>query len=252
MDKLTDIEYEIWKDINVINGVDYTGYYRVSNFGRVKSLERTVKRRNGSLRTVKERIMVQTVFNKEYLKVGLSKYGKVKNMPVHRLVAIAFIPNPLNKPQINHIDSNPSNNHVNNLEWVTPKENMRHAIEFGNMNGILKKDTADVIKLYKNGRSAQQISKIYKVGAKTITGVLKRNNIFIRNKSQAILIKNTYDKQKIIDLYQLGAGSPKIAKLFNISESTILKILHTNNIKVKSNSEAQFAKQKEQEISKCF
>ena len=69
--------------------------------------------------------------NKQYEALGLYVNGKQKNYYVHRLVAEAFIPNPENKPQVNHKDGNPKNNHVSNLEWVTAKENIAHAYKKG-------------------------------------------------------------------------------------------------------------------------
>ncbi len=67
--------------------------------------------------------------NLRYKAVHINKNGKSKMMLVHRLVATSFIPNPEGKSQVNHIDGDPSNNHISNLEWVTSKENMRHAID---------------------------------------------------------------------------------------------------------------------------
>ena len=67
--------------------------------------------------------------NRKYLIVVVSENGKQKQYYVHRLVASAFIPNPENKPQVNHIDGNPSNNNISNLEWVTGKENVLHSYE---------------------------------------------------------------------------------------------------------------------------
>ena len=105
------MEQEIWKDIN-----GYDGFYRISNLGRVKSA-----RYNRYLKLF---------FNKKgYARINLNKKGKLKTYRVHRLVAQAFIPNPNNKPQVNHKDGNKRNNCVDNLEWVTNEENYEHAIK---------------------------------------------------------------------------------------------------------------------------
>lgn len=73
-----------------------------------------------------------------YLKARTKHKGKNVRCLVHRLVAMAYIPNPENKPQVNHKDSDRKNNHVDNLEWVTPEENSRHAQEKGRFEGINK------------------------------------------------------------------------------------------------------------------
>lgn len=111
---------EIWKDIQ-----GYEGLYQVSNLGRIKSLERVVsfgKQR----RLVKEKIRVQKYDKKGYCTVTLSKDNKIKHAKVHRVVAEAFIPNPLGLKEINHIDENKENNCVDNLEWCTHYENVMH------------------------------------------------------------------------------------------------------------------------------
>lgn len=112
-----NLENEIWKDV-----VGYEGLYQVSNLGRVKSLPRIVK--NGKIyRRVNERIMANLRAHNGYIKAYLKRFGKGVNKSIHRMVAEAFIPNPLNLPQVNHIDEDKTNNRVENLEWCTAKHN---------------------------------------------------------------------------------------------------------------------------------
>lgn len=117
---------EIWKDV-----VGLEKWFEVSNKGRVRSKDRLVNSRWGSCikKPVKGKILSQRkVYNGYYcvhLRVAEIKYNKTANL-VHRLVAQAFIPNPHNLPQVNHIDENKENNCVENLEWCTAKENNLH------------------------------------------------------------------------------------------------------------------------------
>lgn len=116
---------EIWKTIP-----GYEGFYEASNYGNIKSMTRY--RKNGNIGYVqKERIMKPRGNVHGYLVVCLSKYGVVKLHSVHRLIALSFLENPKNKPNINHKDNNPLNNSVGNIEWVTQKENIQHMIKQG-------------------------------------------------------------------------------------------------------------------------
>ena len=126
---------EIWKDIE-----GYEGLYQVSNMGRVKSLNNNFSR--------KEKILKCHKIN-GYLRIDLHKNGGSKNFKVHRLVAEAFLPNPDNKPHINHINTVRDDNRVwvnedgsidyekSNLEWCTPKENMNNPLTKEKIEGYL-------------------------------------------------------------------------------------------------------------------
>ena len=113
---------EKWKDIN-----GYEGLYQVSNMGRVKSLERAVPSKNGSKRTIRERILKSRITPNGYSQVFLfNGRRKGKLLLVHRLVCEAFHENPENKPEVNHINENKLDNRACNLEWVTRKENCNY------------------------------------------------------------------------------------------------------------------------------
>ena len=117
---------EIWKDIK-----GYKGKYQVSNIGRVKRLSRRMKTerwiKKVGRNTTKEKILSSIKKSIGYTQVNLGKKGKMRVYLIHRLVGEAFIPNPENKSQINHKDGNKSNNRIDNLEWVTPRENDLHS-----------------------------------------------------------------------------------------------------------------------------
>ena len=110
---------EIWKDIK-----GYENIYQISNLGNVKALYRN----NKNVYSKEHYIKCEWCYN-GYGRVTLTKDKKVKRFLVHRLVAMAFIPNPYSKPCVNHIDGNKRNNNVNNLEWCSYRENTIHAIE---------------------------------------------------------------------------------------------------------------------------
>lgn len=115
------MEKEIWKSI-----AGHYGRYEVSNFGRVKSIERKQADRIGRVQTINEHILKPQKFKGGYMLVHLSTGKSMKWELVHRLVAEAFVPNPEKLPQVNHKDENKENNTAENLEWVTTKDNANY------------------------------------------------------------------------------------------------------------------------------
>ena len=143
---------EEWKWIE-----GYEDEYKISNHGRIKSFKGN-----------KEKIMTLKRDGKDrYLMIALSKLGEVKYYLVHRLVAMAFIHNPNNLPQVNHIDGNTKNNHIKNLEWVTGAENIHHAYENNLIKierGVLQLDliSGKIVREYKSITEASEVTGINK------------------------------------------------------------------------------------------
>lgn len=117
---------EMWKDIP-----GYEGLYAASTYGRVAALEKTYYAGNGVKKHKKAHILKFVKNGDGYLKTALSKGGKRKDPRLHQLVAVTFLPNPENKPEVNHKDLNKENNHLWNLEWNTRSENNKHAFDNG-------------------------------------------------------------------------------------------------------------------------
>jgi hypothetical protein len=120
---------EIWKDV-----YGFEGLYRVSSHGRIFCYSKTWLSGRWVTRLVKDQELKYYTDRRGYIVVNLRKENKQRQYKVHRLVAIAFVPNPSNKPQVNHDDTDKKNNHYTNLIWATPGENMQHAHDNGLMN----------------------------------------------------------------------------------------------------------------------
>ena len=145
--------------------------YQVSNLGRVKSFlenkEKILRNRNDGI---------------GYLRVALYKRGVRKDHKVHRLVLFSFKENPLNKPHVNHINSNRSDNRVENLEWCTQSENVKHAFRYGNLkplagekNNKAKLSNSEVltIRILYQTESSYSIAKKYDVYPTTIMDIIR-------------------------------------------------------------------------------
>jgi len=127
---------ESWKPID-----GFGNRYEVSDIGRVRRVGRYARKNDGG-------VLSPRILN-GYPTATLSHECKGKAIGVHRLVAMAFVPNPDNKPHVNHIDNNTMNSHASNLEWCTPMENVHHAMKTGSFvrgekNGMAKLTAADI------------------------------------------------------------------------------------------------------------
>lgn len=151
---------EEWRDVPGFSN------YKVSSLGRVKSLSRMINAKLGSKRSIPERILKQTLDRNGYYIVGIYKEvnnGNPKLFFVHRLVAISFLPNPLNLPTVNHIDLNTQNNHLDNLEWASNRYQMEHRLLRGVM-GISKLTIEQVIiikTMLLEGKPTMEISSMF-------------------------------------------------------------------------------------------
>jgi hypothetical protein len=115
-----------WKPV-----MGYEGLYEVSDSGIVQSILRLVKDKSDGIRIVKQKVLLQRIDRGGYLTVRLTKEGYTATHYVHRILGRAFISNPENKPCINHLNGCKTDNHLENLEWVTRSENARHAFKAG-------------------------------------------------------------------------------------------------------------------------
>ena len=146
---------EEWRDID-----GYDGLYKVSNLGNVYSLKTN-------------KVLKTPVGKRGYPNLNLLKDGKQKLFVVHRLVAKAFIPNPENKQQVNHIDGDKTNNRVDNLEWATSRENMLHA----RRTGLHTSDGDKTVVQMLNGQEIARYKSASEASRKTGIGRANISNV---------------------------------------------------------------------------
>jgi len=158
--------------------------FQISNFGNLKRLKRISPHPRGNL-TISEKIVKPHLMSNGYLAVNLFSNGSYSPILIHRLVAAAFIKNNLLLPIVNHKDSNRLNNHVNNLEWCTQKENIRHCIDAGRrpkQQGstaprvkLTEKQVLEIRELVKTVKQAD-IARSYGMDTGTICNIVNRKS----------------------------------------------------------------------------
>lgn len=165
---------EIWKDV-----VGYEGLYQVSDLGNVKRIIRFSLTVGKYKSIIKERVLKKNKNRLGYIRIGMSKNLIRTYFSIHRLVAIAFIPNPENKPQVNHINGIKSDNRLDNLEWCTASENQIHSHKIGlapskkgEGNQQAKLNKKQVLEIRKSSLKQKELSIMYNISISHINAII--------------------------------------------------------------------------------
>jgi len=163
-------EKELWKKLDEYPNIE------ISNLGRIKKLKNHKKHKD----------IIQSDFFKDkdgYSRINvLNKKGEIKQVGIHRLVALAFIPNLENKKCVNHRNSVRTDNRVSNLEWVTPKENVYHSFIFGNAvkrtlvpkNKVLTAFQISEIENLRRMYTLKKISYLFNINYSTLKNIIRK------------------------------------------------------------------------------
>lgn len=222
--RLDDLEGEEWREVNGFDGI-----YKISNFGRVKSHNIHTQ---GKILKPRDYSDYDSVLIK-------SADGTCKKHMVHRLVAEAFIPNPDNLPEVNHKNGDKHDNNVENLEWCTHQQNVKHAynvLYLGCLKGegcpTHKLTNEQVMQIYDLAKKKEltftEIGKMFGVTRSVVTDIhIGKSWTHITNQEW---VKDHYlTEQQAIEIYQLASSGHKykeIAEKYNISESHVSEIRH--------------------------
>lgn len=178
---------EVWRDVPSFQGV-----LQASNTGRIKRLAKYRNTKGGGRAHMPEKILKQTISNYGYYKVCISIDGKVHHLSAHRLIAEAFVPNPNIQHQINHINGIKTDNSIENLEWVSLTENIRHAHATG-LSAVQPKGEANKLskKLYQYDLNGNLIKEW--TGIREVCNVLKidRSNMNRHLNGKVHTLKNS-------------------------------------------------------------
>lgn len=225
---LEDLPGEVWKDIDGFDG------YLISNYGRVKSFKYKVK-------------ILKPQLSTGYLRVNLWIVGKQKHFSVHVLVAQTFIPNPEDKPQINHKDGCKLNNHVSNLEWATASENCQHAYDKGlaksgtRSHNAKIKDDADILYIRDNPDNLTQEKLIKKFGVnRAVINTIQRGKTYKNAGGSIRKLKRGWHRRTPDDIREQiradykpgvrGFGIHSLAQKYGCSKATVSRIVKEQSV----------------------
>lgn len=210
---------EVWKSIR-----GYKRLYEVSNFGRIKSLERKIH---------PEEAILKLFYNPNgYVYIILHKNGKGKNCRVHRLVAKTFIKNPYRKPEVNHIDTDKTNNKANNLEWLTKKEHLQHTLSHGLIGGPEKGEghfnckltNKVVLAIFESKEPSIDLSKKLWIPESTISGIRIGKTWGHLTGKGLIVKKRNISEKYVLDIFNSNKSNKELATEYNVDQSTISAI----------------------------
>ncbi len=202
-------EKEIWLPV-----VGFESHYLISNYGRIKSVSGRMRKNGDSKRG--------------YQNIDFWVHNKRHSNRVHRLVANAFVPNPQDKPYVNHIDNNPRNNYYKNLEWVTQSENLIHAVSIGAVKHGEKSPYAiltekEVLEIARSAENHIVLSKGYGVSRQTITDI-KSGKKWHRVTGIVYKKKRTITKDMVLKIFKESGTISDISNRYGVSKETVSHI----------------------------
>lgn len=201
--------------------MDYGKVYEINTFGSVRRID--------THKTIKPFYKKKNKRN-YYLMVSLSKEREKRNKYVHRLVALTFIPRECSSFVVNHKNSNNTDNRVENLEWITQKENLTHQYAAGRhrrgcLHHMYKVVPAIAIAMREDGKTFTEIGKHFNCSYVAVRECLKRYGVFTKtNRSPQVI------PEKVITMRKAGSTHKTIREFFNCSSGPIKRILRENNM----------------------